>query len=247
MLDVLDVHTHTYASGHAYSTMREVIDAAKTKGLKLIGISDHAPNMPGSAHEFHFLNLKAVPRNAYGIKLVIGAELNIIDYDGSIDLSDESLKSLDYAIASLHPPCIKSGTIEDNTAAIINVMRIPKVIIIGHPDNPVFPVDFDMVAKAAKDNKVMLEVNSSSYVKGGYREGSRENAAQMLKACQKYGTEVIMGSDAHIDFDVANHKNSIEVITQNNFPEELVVNSDIERFYKYVKNQSNEIIKTTTS
>ena len=247
MLDVLDVHTHTYASGHAYSTMREVIDAAKTKGLKLIGISDHAPNMPGSAHEFHFLNLKAVPRNAYGIKLVIGAELNIIDYDGSIDLSDESLKSLDYAIASLHPPCIKSGTIEENTAAIINVMRIPKVIIIGHPDNPVFPVDFDMVAKAAKDNKVMLEVNSSSYVKGGYREGSRENAAQMLKACQKYGTEVIMGSDAHIDFDVANHKNSIEVITQNNFPEELVVKSDIERFYKYVKNQSNEIIKTTTS
>ena len=234
MLDVLDVHTHTYASGHAYNTMREVIDTAKSKNLQLIGIADHAPNMPGSAHEFHFLNLKAVPRNAYGIKLVLGAELNIIDYNGSVDLSDESLKSLDYAIASLHPPCIKSGTLEENTAAIINVMKIPKVIIIGHPDNPVYPVDFDLIAKAAKNYHVMLEVNSSSYIKGGYREGSREKAAQMLKACQKYGTEVIMGSDAHVDIDIGNHVNSIEVITQNKFPEELVVNSDVERFYKYL-------------
>ena len=106
MTDLIDVHTHTIASGHAFNTMREIIETAKFKGLQLIGISDHAPNMPGSAHEFHFLNLKAVPREAYGIKLVLGAELNIIDYNGSVDLTPEAQESLDYAIASLHPPCI---------------------------------------------------------------------------------------------------------------------------------------------
>ena len=86
MKDILDVHTHTTASGHAYSTMSEVISAAKSKNLELVGIADHAPLMPGSCHDFYFLNLKAVPRDAFGINLVLGAELNIIDYSGSTDL-----------------------------------------------------------------------------------------------------------------------------------------------------------------
>ena len=235
MIDVLDVHTHTYASGHAYNTMREVIETAKIKHLDMIGIADHAPKMPGSCHDFHFMNLKTVPRDAYGIKLVLGVELNIMDYNGSVDLPDNILTTLDYAIASLHNPCIKPSTLEDNTAAIVGAIKNPAVVIVGHPDNPLYPVDFDAIAKAAKDHNVMLELNNSSYRSNGYRTGSREKAAQMLAACKKYGTEVIMGSDAHIDVDVGNHSNSIEIAEKNNFPEELIVNSDTERFYKYLK------------
>lgn len=234
MLDVIDVHTHSIASGHAFNTINEIIRTAILKNLQLIGISDHAPNMPGSAHKYYFMNLKVIPRDAYGIKLVLGAELNIIDYNGSTDLSGGALQSLDYAIASLHNPCIEVGTLEENTSAIIGAMKNPKIKIIGHPDNPLYPVDFDSIAKAAKEYKVLLEINNSSYNDNGYRRGSRENAASMLKACQKYGTEVIMGSDAHIEFDIGNHSNSIEVIKENNFPEDLVVNSDVEKFYKYL-------------
>ena len=36
MKDTLDVHTHTLASGHAYSTLRENITAAKNLGLELV-------------------------------------------------------------------------------------------------------------------------------------------------------------------------------------------------------------------
>ena len=235
MIDVLDVHTHTVASGHAYNTMNEIIAAAKAKNLKLIGIADHAPNMPGSCHNYHFLNLKIVPRDAYGIKLVLGVELNIVDYNGNTDLDENILNTLDYAIASLHNPCIESSSLENNTAAIIGAIKNPKVIIIGHPDNPYYPVDFDAIAKAAKAYHVLLELNNSSYKAVGYRAGSRDKAAQMLAACKKYGTEIIMGSDAHIDIDVGNHANAIEIIKQNDFPEELVVNSDPEKFYQYTK------------
>ena len=45
---VLDTHTHTLASGHAYNTMTEIIDAAVQKGLKLLAITEHAPAMPGA-------------------------------------------------------------------------------------------------------------------------------------------------------------------------------------------------------
>ncbi len=234
MKDVLDVHTHTLASGHAYSTLRENISAAKVAGLELIGISEHAPRMPGSCHDFYFLNNEVIARDAYGIGLVIGAELNILDYSGSTDLPAQILEKLDYAIASLHNPCIMPGSVAENTAALIGAMKNPHVVIIGHPDNPKYPVDFDKLAAAAQENHVLLEVNNSSYKAGGYRTGSRENAAKMLAACKKYGAAVIMGSDAHIDLDVGNHKFSQEVIAQNNFPAELVVNSSTARFFDYV-------------
>lgn len=235
MKDILDVHTHTIFSGHAYSTIKENILAAKEKGLQVVGISDHAPKMPGSCQDFYFVNFKVIPRDAYGIKLVMGVELNILDYSGSTDLPAQFLKNTDYAIASLHSPCIDAGSLEENTAAIIGAMRNPHVVIIGHPDNPKYPVDFERIARAAKDNKVLLEINNSSYIPNAPRAGSRETVKILLKACQKYNTEIIMGSDAHIDFDVGNHKFSQEVISENNFPEELVINSSAEKFFEYVK------------
>lgn len=234
MKDLLDVHTHTIASGHAYSTIRENIAAAKSKGLELVGIADHAPLMPGSCHEYNFINFRAIPRDAYEIPLVMGAELNIIDYSGSTDLSIKALKELDYAIASLHKPCIDFGTVEENTQAIIGVMKNPHVVIIGHPDNPQYPVDFDKIAQAAAENHVLLEINNSSYKSTGYRQGSREQAKIMLAACKKYNAAVIMGSDAHVEFDVGNHELSQAVIMENNFPEELVVNGDPKKFFEYV-------------
>ena len=239
MKDELDVHIHTYASGHAYSTMREVIEAGKRKKLKLIGISDHGPKMPGSAHEFYFMNLKAIPREVYGIKLIMGAELNIIDYEGRVDLPEKILKSLDYAIVSLHQPCIKSGTLEENTSAIIAAMKKPKVKIIGHPDNPQYPIDYERVAQAAFEENVIIEINNSSYNEEGYRAGSRAKATEMLKACKRNGTAVIMGSDAHVDYYVGEHKKSIEVLEENNYPEELIMNTDVEKFLRKLRGEKD--------
>ena len=235
MLDLLDVHTHTIASVHAYSTLREMITAAKENGLSLIGISDHGPKMPGAFHEFYFCNFKVIQRDAYGIDLVMGAELNIIDYSGSTDLRQDLLDRIDYAIASLHDPCIRPGTREQNTAALIGAMKNPRVKIIGHPDNPQYPVDFDALAQAAKENHVLLECNNSSYTPGGSRKGSRKLASELLTACQKHGTMVIMGSDAHIDLDVGNHKYSQQLIKKYQFPKELVINSQPELFKTWIK------------
>ena len=58
MRDVLDIHTHTLISGHAYNTIMEMAHAASEKGLELLGITDHAPEMPGGPHRFYFDNLK---------------------------------------------------------------------------------------------------------------------------------------------------------------------------------------------
>lgn len=58
-------------------------------------ITDHAPAIPDGAHPWHFQNLKAIPREIYGVKILYGAEVNILDLEGNIDLADEVLEKLD--------------------------------------------------------------------------------------------------------------------------------------------------------
>ena len=79
MRDILDVHTHTVASGHAYNSMMEMIHAAQEKELEVYGITEHAPKMPGTCGEFYFHNLKVVPRKHGDLELLLGVELNILD------------------------------------------------------------------------------------------------------------------------------------------------------------------------
>lgn len=50
----LDVHTHTIASGHAFSTLQEMAQAAADKGLKVLGITEHSPGVPGTCHPIYF-------------------------------------------------------------------------------------------------------------------------------------------------------------------------------------------------
>ena len=76
-----------------------------------------------------------------------GIEANIIDYDGTIDMPEDVVGKLDYVIASLHPPCIDFGTIEENTQAILKVMDNPEVKIIGHLDDSRYPVDYETMCR----------------------------------------------------------------------------------------------------
>ena len=101
---ILDMHTHTLASGHAYSTITEMAHAAAQSGLKLLGITEHAPMMPGTCHLYYFQNFKVIPRVMEGVHLMFGSELNIMNPDGQVDLPQEVLEKLDITIASLHTP-----------------------------------------------------------------------------------------------------------------------------------------------
>lgn len=100
---VFDLHTHTMASGHAYSTLLENLTEAKHKGLLAMGTSDHSPGMIHTTHKAFFENYKILPRTFEGVRLLRGMEANIIDYEGTVD-GGLVMKDLDYVIASLHTP-----------------------------------------------------------------------------------------------------------------------------------------------
>ena len=88
---VLDTHAHTIVSGHAYNTIREMAQMAKEKGLEAFALTEHAPQMPGTCHEFYFQNLHIVPREMYGVRLFMGVELNIMNEKGEVDLPESTL------------------------------------------------------------------------------------------------------------------------------------------------------------
>ncbi len=234
MKDILDLHTHTIASGHAYNTIYEMAKSASDKGLELLGISEHTPAMPGSCHPIYFLNLRTVPRQLYGIKLLLGCEHNIMDYEGTVDLKPSFCKSVDYGIASIHEPCYRSGSIVQNTDAYINAMKNPHVHIIGHPDDGRFPFDYEAVVKEAKKQHVLLEVNTSSLHPNSSRLNARENYITMLNYCSKYEVSIIINSDAHCEVDVANHTAAWNLIEQVNFPTALIVNDSLEKLASYI-------------
>lgn len=231
---ILDMHCHTIASGHAYSTLQEIVSRAKQKGLKLVGISDHAPAMPGTAHIFYFANLKVIPKVIDDIRVLKGVEANIIDYDGNIDMTERDLRGLDYAIASMHTPCLKPSSIEENTKAIIKAMDNPYIKIIGHPDDSRYPLDYEKIVKYAKERKILLEVNNSSLRPEALRKNAMGNVMEYLKLCKEYEVPVIFSSDAHISFDVGNFQYCKEVARMVDFPEELVVNASIEYLSNYI-------------
>lgn len=224
MKSLIDVHCHTISSGHAYSTVSENINDAVGKGLKYLGISDHACSMPGGPHPFFFHNLHLFPRQVEGTKVLRGIEANIIDYDGNIDVEDGVYRNLDYIIASLHTPCIDYGTVEQNTNTILKVMDNPNVKIIGHLDDDRYPVDYEVIIKKAKEKNILLEVNNSSLNSNSHRKGASENVSTMLRLCKQEGVRVILGSDSHICYTIGLFDNCEKALSDASFPDELVIN-----------------------
>lgn len=228
------MHTHTIASGHAYTTFVENVKEAAKNGLKLLGTSDHAPAMPGGAHMFYFWNLNVLPREYEGVTLLRGCEANIIDFEGNLDLDEDIFPRLDYIIASLHAPCIRPGNVYDNTKALVRAIESKKVDIIGHPGNPTFPILEEVVVKKAKENDVIIEINNSSF---SVREGSKENCNKIAELCKRYEVKVLLSSDAHTCFQIGKFDRAEKVLADIKMPEELIMNTNVNKIIKYLKNK----------
>lgn len=231
----LDMHTHTLASGHAFSTLQEMAQAASNKGLKLLGITEHTPGIPGTCDLIYFRNLHVVPRQMYGIELMLGAEINILDKDGNIDADETLMKLLDLRIAGIHSLCYESGTREENTQGMIRVIRHPYIQIISHPGDGTAQLDFEPIVLASKEWGTLLEINNSSLKPTRNKVDARDNNLEILRLCKQYEVPVILGSDAHISFDIANYGYLYPLLQETEFPEALIVNRSVEVFRNHLK------------
>ena len=231
----LDMHTHTLASGHAFSTLQEMAKAGAEKGLKLLGITEHTPGIPGTCDPIYFRNLHVVPRQMYGIELMLGAEINILDGEGNLDADEELMRRLDIRIAGIHLLCYKHATKEENTHGMVQAIRHPYIQMISHPGDGTAQLDFEPMVLASKECGTLLEINNSSLKPTRNKVDARDNNRELLRLCKKYEVPVILGSDAHISFDIANYEYLYPLLQETEFPEELIVNRSVEVFKKSLK------------
>lgn len=226
-----DLHTHTVACCHAYSTIKENAAAASEKGLEMIALTDHCPAMPDAPqHSVYFGNLTVLPEYICGVKVLKGAELNILSKDGDVDLDEHILKRLDMTIASLHPPTYKNANENDHTEAWLNVMENPYVDILGHTGRNGYSFDIDTVVRVAKEKNVCIEVNRCTILNSKFREECKK----IILSCKKHETLVTVSSDSHFYDTIGDFDDAIQLLSECDFPLELIVNRSMETFLKYL-------------
>lgn len=233
---LIDIHTHTIASGHAYSTLGEMVAAAQRKQLSIFGITEHTPKMPGTCHPVYFKNFGVVPRVYGSMRLLLGAELNILDYEGHIDLDEIYLKELDLRIAGIHKLCYQDGTKSQNTDAFVGAMENPWIQIISHPaDGTASQVDFEKVVTTAKQTGTILELNNSSLNPQRGKKLAKNYNTELLQLCKRHDVPIIVSSDAHHESLVAFFDYAKQLIHETGFPDELIINRYPDLFIQLLK------------
>lgn len=231
-----DIHTHSIASGHGTScTISEMAKTAASKGIKLLGITDHGPATLAAGTPSYFRSLTFSPKKRFGVELLYGIETNILNTAGDVDLEEELLSKLDYAIASMHWQNYRGRNSAENTEAFVNVMKNPHIKILGHCDNPAYPVDYDTIVACAKEYDVILEMNEASLAPYSYRGDTTENCREILRCCLKYQVPIILSSDSHGKEHIGDFTHAAEFVHQQMFPESLILNNQIPKLKVFLQ------------
>lgn len=224
-----DLHTHTVASGHAYSTVTELVAGARAGGIELIAVTDHGPSVPQGAHPWYFWNLKVVPSVLDGVRVLKGCEANpALDSDNGIDLPDELLRLMDFVAVGFHPLTGFDGKDRIlNTDALLRVIENPLVDQITHPGNDdEFPLERDVIVEAAASHRVILELNDHSFAPTSSRAGACDCERAFAEAALAAGAPIAIGSDAHYALHVGRFDSALKVADELGIGEADVVNRD---------------------
>lgn len=228
---LLDGHIHTLECGHAYNTITEMVQAAKKRDLEMVCWTEHGPELPGSANPMFFSNMRVIPPEVEGVRVLKGIEANILP-DNTVDIYDSFADKMEVASASLHYDTFKPGTLVENTEAVLSAVKNPYIDFICHLGNPEYDLDFETIIKeAAKYNK-LIEVNNGSFY---IRTGSKENCIDIAKLCIKYDVPIIVGTDAHWSDAVGKFQYARKALDIAEVPDELVINTDPQKLLNFLE------------
>jgi DNA polymerase (family 10) len=165
-----DLHSHsTYSDGD--NSIEEMAEACIKRGYEYFAISDHSSVMGVTGgmgkkdiktqwEEIDKLNKKFNGK----FTILKGCEVDILK-DGSLDFSDDVLKSLDAVIISAH--MYQRLSPDEQTKRLICAIENKYSRILGHPTGRMInrraPMEFDMkkVIDACVKNDVIIEINSN--------------------------------------------------------------------------------------
>ena len=135
--------------------------------------------------------------------------------------------------ASIHQQAYRDSGEEDHTSAYEAVVLNPYIDIICHSGSPRFAYDYEYIVKLAREHNKLIEINNHSFF---VRKSSIDNCRRIAELCKKYGTGIVVSSDAHFFMDIGNYSEAIRMLNEIDFPEELVMNRTYDIFKDYLEN-----------
>jgi DNA polymerase (family 10) len=190
-------HVHTdWSDGTA--TLEEMAAAAASAGLAYVGISDHsraasyANGLDAERLREQRATVSAAREKYPNLSILHGVEVDILA-DGSLDLDDDTLASLDFVIASVHSRLAMEP--KEMTARIIRAVSHPLVTMLGHPTGRLllgrrgYSFDVAEVAKAAAANDTYLEINANPH--------RLDLSAELARRAAAFGARFCINPDAH--------------------------------------------------
>jgi len=199
-----DVHAHTNATDGRHS-IHEMLEAAKAKGYAYVAITDHTKStrVAGGLNDrqmhAHLKAIRLAATRVTGLRVLCGAEVDILP-DGSLDLSDATLKDMDLVVASIHSHFKMSEAAM--TTRILKAFDHRSVAIFAHPTGrligtrPPYLMKFDTIIAAATERGIALEINAHP---------SRTDLNDShCKFAKERGAKFVISTDAHTrqDFDL---------------------------------------------
>jgi DNA polymerase (family 10) len=190
-----DLQMHTDASD-GKATLAEMVEASRSLGYAYVAITDHSPRMAMAGQSPAELRAqwKEIDRlngKLRGVRVLKSVEMDILE-SGKLDLPDDVLAEADYVVATIHYGL--KQTERQLTDRLLAAIENRWVDAIGHPTGrivparPSYPLDFDVVAKAAANAKCLLEINGSE----------RLDLPDTLAAAAKtHGVRFVLSTDAH--------------------------------------------------
>ncbi len=228
-----DMHMHSIMSGHGFGTIREMAAEAAQRGLKIIGVTEHAPGIPGTVDPIYFRNFCDAPRMLYGVEVYHGSEVNVLK-DGRLSLDDRHMNDLDYGIVGIHGLCYENEGKVKNTDNLLKCMAHPKIRFVSHPDDDKFPLDYPALVAGAKELNVALELNNSSLRKPTLRPNCAENYKTMIPLCMELGVPIIVNTDAHDPGAVGDFTLARELLSRMDIDEDLILSNDVAKLKAFL-------------
>ena len=192
-----DLHMHsTWSDGKA--SVEEMAQACKARGYRYLAISDHSPALamvggitPERAAD-QWEEIARVQEGLDGITIFKSLEVDILR-DGSLDMTDEVLETLDLVLVSVHS--LMDMDRVPMTDRVITAIQHPQVDILAHPTGRLlarrepFQIEMEEVLLAARDLDVAVELNANPY-----RLDLNDVHAHRAK---ELGVKVCISTDAH--------------------------------------------------
>ena len=166
-----DLHTHSSWSDGRYE-ISVMARAARERGYAYLVMTDHtqslqiAQGLTPERFRQRASEIADVNGRRDGAQVLNGAEVDILP-DGSLDLPDDCLASLDVVVASVHTALDQPKDVI--TQRVLSALRSPHVDVLAHPTSRRLDrrgetsLDIDAVIAEAVKTGTALEINSSPW------------------------------------------------------------------------------------